>query len=167
MRYDAVYSSRNWPSFRRKALSSRTGSKSPQSNQEQASTSACGLFPLFTLQVCDMEAVCLSETLVNFYRTTGHNIPKDNILNIHRCENLKSNITEIVPFIYITALCQLMWLNAFAGTLRIRTYDIWNPFKTFAWRLKGNHEQRRWRHYNSVHSHKHTDFTTLDFRVLK
>jgi hypothetical protein len=37
-----------------------------------------------------MEAVCSSETLVDFHRTTWHYIPEDNTLDNHRCENLKS-----------------------------------------------------------------------------
>jgi hypothetical protein len=36
-----------------------------------------------------MEATCSSETLV-LSRSTQHNIPKDDILHSHHCQNLKS-----------------------------------------------------------------------------
>jgi hypothetical protein len=41
---------------------------------------------MFTLM---MEAVSAYETLVNLYRTVRRYIPEDNIIFIHRCENLK------------------------------------------------------------------------------
>jgi hypothetical protein len=37
-----------------------------------------------------MEAICSSETSVNFQRTTRRYIPEDSTLHNHRCENLKS-----------------------------------------------------------------------------
>jgi putative IMPACT (imprinted ancient) family translation regulator len=40
-----------------------------------------------------MEAICSSETSVPTI-TTWHQIPQDNFLHRHRCENLKSYITE-------------------------------------------------------------------------
>jgi hypothetical protein len=36
-----------------------------------------------------MEAVCSSETSVDFWRPTGYYIPEDSTLHIHRRENLK------------------------------------------------------------------------------
>jgi hypothetical protein len=38
----------------------------------------------FTLKT---EAICSSETYVNFQRTTRNYIPEDNALHNHRCEN--------------------------------------------------------------------------------
>jgi hypothetical protein len=43
-----------------------------------------------------MEAICSSETSVDFQRTTRRNIPVDRILHNNRCENLKSYITCVV-----------------------------------------------------------------------
>jgi hypothetical protein len=40
-----------------------------------------------------MEAVSTSETLVNFYETTQHNIPEDSHLHNRCCVNLKSHNT--------------------------------------------------------------------------
>jgi hypothetical protein len=37
-----------------------------------------------------MEAICSSETSVDFQRTTRRYIPEDSTLHNHRCENLKS-----------------------------------------------------------------------------
>lgn len=42
------------------------------------------------------EAVCSSETSVNFYQTARYHIPVDCILHILNHENLKSNIA--IPF---------------------------------------------------------------------
>jgi hypothetical protein len=39
-----------------------------------------------------MEAVSSSETSVNIYQTTRHNIPEDSHLHIRRRENLKSHL---------------------------------------------------------------------------
>jgi hypothetical protein len=38
-----------------------------------------------------MEAICSSETSVDFQRTTQRYIPEDSTLHNHRCENLKSH----------------------------------------------------------------------------
>jgi hypothetical protein len=44
-----------------------------------------------------MEAVSISETLVNFYETTLRNIPEDSYLDTRRRENLKSHkVTNIL-----------------------------------------------------------------------
>jgi hypothetical protein len=42
-----------------------------------------------------MEAICSSETSVDFQRTTGRYIPEDSALRNHRCENPKSYKTEM------------------------------------------------------------------------
>jgi hypothetical protein len=42
--------------------------------------------------IVKMEAVCSSETPVDFQRTTRRYIPEDSTLHIHRCEDLKSYI---------------------------------------------------------------------------
>jgi hypothetical protein len=42
-----------------------------------------------------MESVSSSETSVKFYNATRRHIPDDNVLHIHRCEDLKSNISQI------------------------------------------------------------------------
>jgi hypothetical protein len=50
----------------------------------------------FTLVTCPaylalkMEAICSSETSVDFQRTTRYHKPEDSTLYYHRCENLKS-----------------------------------------------------------------------------
>jgi hypothetical protein len=36
-----------------------------------------------------MEAVCSSESSVEFYQTSWRHIPKDGILHIHPCKNLR------------------------------------------------------------------------------
>jgi hypothetical protein len=41
-----------------------------------------------------MEAACSSETPVDFQRTTWRYIPEDRTLHNHRCENLKSLISQ-------------------------------------------------------------------------
>jgi hypothetical protein len=43
-----------------------------------------------------IEAICSFETSVEFKRTTRCYIPEDSTLHNHRCENLKSYITEVV-----------------------------------------------------------------------
>jgi hypothetical protein len=42
-----------------------------------------------------MEAASISETLVNFYKTTRRNIPEDSQLHTRRRENLKSHIFTV------------------------------------------------------------------------
>jgi hypothetical protein len=53
--------------------------------------------PIFALVSCPayssalkVEAMCSSETSVDFQRTARHYIPEDSALHNHRCENLKS-----------------------------------------------------------------------------
>jgi hypothetical protein len=41
-----------------------------------------------------MEAICSSETLVDFRLATRRYIPEDKILHNHRCENFKSYILK-------------------------------------------------------------------------
>jgi hypothetical protein len=43
-----------------------------------------------------IEAVCFSETLVDFQRTTMRYIPEESTLHNHRCENLKFYNPEFV-----------------------------------------------------------------------
>jgi hypothetical protein len=43
-----------------------------------------------SITVLMMEAASTSETLLNFYQTTRHNIPEDSHLHTRRRENLKS-----------------------------------------------------------------------------
>jgi hypothetical protein len=70
-------------------------------NQREASR-AC-LPPASTLISCSaysltqkMEAICSTETSVDFHRTTRRFIPEDSItLYNHRCENLKSCVKNI------------------------------------------------------------------------
>jgi hypothetical protein len=45
-----------------------------------------------------MEAVCTSETSVNFNVTTCHYTPEDSKLHTCRCENLKSHMQKTCPF---------------------------------------------------------------------
>jgi hypothetical protein len=43
-----------------------------------------------------MESICSSETSVDIQRTTRRHIPEDGTLHNHRCENLKSYISEFL-----------------------------------------------------------------------
>jgi hypothetical protein len=43
-----------------------------------------------------MEAVSISETSLDFYETTGRNIPEDSNLHTRRHENLKSHRINVV-----------------------------------------------------------------------
>jgi hypothetical protein len=43
-----------------------------------------------------VEAVCTSETSVNFYQTTRRNIPEDSHLYTRRRENLKSHLVILM-----------------------------------------------------------------------
>jgi hypothetical protein len=43
----------------------------------------------------EMEAICSSETSVDFQRATLRYIPEDSALHSHRCENLKSYIVPL------------------------------------------------------------------------
>jgi hypothetical protein len=68
----------------------------PTSYNLKSSIGVC-LPPAFTLVSCSaycstlkMEAICSSETLVDFKRITLRYIPVDSTLHNHRCENLKS-----------------------------------------------------------------------------
>jgi hypothetical protein len=45
-----------------------------------------------------MEAVCSSETSVDFQDNTRRYIPEDSTLHNHRCENLKSYIVLDIVF---------------------------------------------------------------------
>jgi hypothetical protein len=42
------------------------------------------------------EPVNTSETSINFYQTTWRNIPEDSHLHIHRRENLKSHLENLI-----------------------------------------------------------------------
>jgi hypothetical protein len=89
--------------FRRNVLSSSSGSKSKprkkpgRSRGQAACFSACHLlsrlvFCLAYSSILKMEAVCSSETSVEFQRTTRRYIPEDRTLNNHRCWNLTSHV---------------------------------------------------------------------------
>jgi hypothetical protein len=43
-----------------------------------------------------MEAMCFSETSVDFQRTTRQYIPEDSALHNHRCENFRSYIAGVL-----------------------------------------------------------------------
>jgi hypothetical protein len=43
-----------------------------------------------------MEAISTSEMSVNFYQSTWCNIPEDNDLHTHCCENLKSHRENLI-----------------------------------------------------------------------
>jgi hypothetical protein len=52
-----------------------------------------------------MEAVSTSETSVNFYQTTRHDIPEDSHLHTHRREDLKSQLIDCFYYpiiVYLT-----------------------------------------------------------------
>jgi hypothetical protein len=87
--YNAVQSVESQPTFRRNILPPFSGSKNKQAE-------LC-LPPAYTLVSCSayfstmkMEAICSSETSVDFQRTTRRHTPEDSTLHYHRCENLKS-----------------------------------------------------------------------------
>jgi hypothetical protein len=48
-----------------------------------------------------MEAICSSETSVDFQRTTRRYVSEGSTLHNHRCENLKSYTVEISEYIFI------------------------------------------------------------------
>jgi hypothetical protein len=64
-------------------------------NHEQAEFAASFLLVIFLVyySTLKMEAMCSSETSVNFYQATRHRIPEDTSVHSHRCENLKYKIT--------------------------------------------------------------------------
>jgi hypothetical protein len=45
--------------------------------------------------ICRVKAVCCSETSVNLYQSTRHQIPDDGILYSYWRENLKSNLISL------------------------------------------------------------------------
>jgi hypothetical protein len=47
-----------------------------------------------------VEAASTSETSVNFYQTTWHNIPEDNHLHTRHHENLKSNPILVIGWLF-------------------------------------------------------------------
>jgi hypothetical protein len=59
--------------------------------KQAATCSACCLLQ-------NMEAICSSETSVNFHRTVRLYIPKDRTLRSHWCENLKSDNKKAYQF---------------------------------------------------------------------
>jgi hypothetical protein len=54
-----------------------------------------------------MEAICSSETSVDFQRTTRRYITEDSTLHNHRCENLKSYFVEL----FITVIISVCFSN--------------------------------------------------------
>jgi hypothetical protein len=83
--YNAMQSVESQPTFRRNMIPS-SGSKNKPSEKpasKQVATSAYFSTP-------KMEAICSSETSVDFQRTTRRYIPEDSSLHNHRCEYLKS-----------------------------------------------------------------------------
>jgi hypothetical protein len=48
-----------------------------------------------------MEKASISETSVNFYKTTRRNVPEDSHLHIRRRENLKTQLKKF-PVIHLT-----------------------------------------------------------------
>jgi hypothetical protein len=52
-----------------------------------------------------VEAICSSETSVDFQRTTQCYIPEDSTLHNHRCENLKSYIRNILYYSIFIGHC--------------------------------------------------------------
>jgi hypothetical protein len=51
----------------------------------------CKMTVFWVLIALMMDAASTSETSVNFYKTTRHNIPEDSHLHTHRRENLNSH----------------------------------------------------------------------------
>jgi hypothetical protein len=115
--YNTVWSVENQPAFRRNILPPSSGSKNKVSKKPEL----C-LPPAFTLVSCSaysstlkMEAICSSETSVDFQRTTQRYIPEDGTLHNHRCENLKS---------YITKLFSKIW-GVHSGIWKLLYLEIW------------------------------------------
>jgi hypothetical protein len=67
--YNAVYSDESKPTFRRNMSPPSSGSRN---------------------KALKMEAICSSETSVDFRRTTRRYVPEDSTLHNHRCENIRS-----------------------------------------------------------------------------
>jgi hypothetical protein len=61
-----------------------------------------GVLQTYIKRYLMMEAVCTSETWVNFNMTTQHYIPEDSKLHTSRCENLKSQKVYIELSLYST-----------------------------------------------------------------
>jgi hypothetical protein len=102
------------------------GSEAHRLDVVPASRLLC-LPPAFTLISCSVysalkkEAICFSETLVDFSRTTGRYIPEDSTLHNHRCENLKS-------FSYLMALKEMyrQWTLYLSLKSEWRWFINWN-----------------------------------------
>jgi hypothetical protein len=82
--------------------------------------------PAFTLVSCSaysstlkMEAICSSETSVDFQRTTRRYIPEDSNIYNHRCENLKSYKHE-----HVLKSCYLNVLSLYANNLNVAEWGV-------------------------------------------
>jgi hypothetical protein len=88
--------------------------KSQPTFRRNVSPTACHLFSLWflarlILRPLKMEAICSSETSVNFKRATQRYIPEDRSFYNHCCENLKSFIIFNFTVILSVRLTQGRW----------------------------------------------------------
>lgn len=86
LRYDAIWSSRSSPLFRRNMLSPSWRAKNNPSKQ-QAALNLLSAYCFFTLK---MEAVFFFKMLVIIYQITWCHIQEYGIRYSHHCENLNS-----------------------------------------------------------------------------
>jgi hypothetical protein len=82
-----------------------------------------------------MEAICSSETSVDFQRVTRRYIPEDSTLHNHRCENLKSyewkitNLKNIIFFFFTVRCCVTVTTKAWlciVSKANDRAQDKWD-----------------------------------------
>jgi hypothetical protein len=105
------------------------------SSKQQALLASCFMLvsPLSYSSVI-LEAICFSETSVDFNGATWSYIPEDITVYIHRGENLKSNITVMLISIYhIMVPCFTRMLHNMTFCIKIYNYNI----VIFAILLKG------------------------------
>jgi hypothetical protein len=73
-----------------------------------------------------MEAMCSSETSVDFQRTTRHDIPEDSTLHNHRCENLKSYTVSLWSVAGMCAASGYLWVTGWLTTAHAHQ-STWGP----------------------------------------
>jgi hypothetical protein len=85
--------------------------KGLRTSQAETSVEQVAITARLTLVSClaifstlQMEMICISETSVNFQRTTRRCIPEDRSLHNYRCENLKSFMTVFTKTLYLSVL---------------------------------------------------------------
>jgi hypothetical protein len=75
------------------------------------------------------EAVCSSETSVDFYQTTWHYTPEDSTLHNHQCENLKSKRNFSYPK-HLNIQNFHNYLNLVSFLLHFTFPSLYGPYTT-------------------------------------